>query len=366
MKALIFLLLALFVPLGAHCEGDVEKLVDALDLAAMEEAVGEDLDVRSLILSLASGEAEMDAEAAYGQAKEIFLNEWREMFGILPVLMLPALISAVVRRMLGGQRSAAAAQYLCYLACALAQTGLLTGLLQEAEAFARRISELTDAVFPLLVGLLSSSGATAAAAMLTPMAALLGRMIVSLFGGAGIKVCSFAAAVAVAGNLNRNISLKNLFGLIVSVVNWTLGFVMTGFVGLLSVQGLLGGGYDSTSVRAARYAVDNLLPVIGGEVADTMDALISSVLLVKNAAGVTGMLALLVVCAGPLLRFAAAALSLKLSAAVLEPLAESGLTHLTEQIAKVVRMLLTIAAACVVLAMLLMGAALTAGRGVVR
>jgi len=259
-----------------------------------------------------------------------------------------------------------AAQYLCYLTCAISQTGLLAALLQEAEALAERISGLADAAFPLLVSLLSYSGATAAAAMLTPMAAILGRLTVSLLGGAGIRMCSIAAAVAVAGNLNGRFSLKNLFGLIVSVVNWTVGLVMTVFVGLLSVQGLLGGGYDSASVRAARYAVDNFLPVIGGEVADTLDTLVSSVLLVKNAAGVTGMLILIGICAQPLLRFAAAMLSLRLSAAALEPLAENALTRLTEQIAKIVQMLLMIAAACVVLVVLLLGATLTAGRGVVR
>lgn len=366
MKVVIILLVALVLPLRACCEENVEKIIGGLDLAALEEAAGEEMDVRSILLGLATGEAGLETEAAFEKAKEIFLDQWREMFELLPVLLLPAIVSAVMQRTLGNEKSSAAAQYICYLACALSQTGLLAALIREAEALAERVAGLTDAAFPLLVSLLSASGATAAAAMLTPMAALLGRLTISLLGGAGLKACSLAAATAIAGNLSGKIGLKNLFGLIVSAVNWTIGLVMTGFVGLLSIQGLLGNGYDSTSVRAARYAVDNLLPVIGGEVADTMDALVSSILLVKNAAGVTGMLILLGICAQPILRFAAALFSLKLSAAALEPLAENGLTRLTEQIAKVVEMLLTIAAACVVLAVLLLGATLTAGRSVVR
>ena len=82
-----------------------------------------------------------------------------------------------------------------------------------------------------------------------------------------------------------------------SVVNWGAGVLMTGFLGLSAVRALLSAGYDSAAVRAARYAVDNLCPV-GGEVANTMDALVSSVLLVKNAAGATGLFALLLCAPG--------------------------------------------------------------------
>ena len=38
------------------------------------------------------------------------------------------------------------------------------------------------------------------------------------------------------------------------------------------IGGLLEGAKDGAAIRAAEYAVDNLLPVIGGDVADTVGA----------------------------------------------------------------------------------------------
>ena len=78
---------------------------------------------------------------------------------------------------------------------------------------------------------------------------------------------AIASASAVSSGLGTAGSFKSVL-----VISWAL----------------LSTGYDSAAVRTARYAVDNLLPVVGGEVANTMDALVSSVLLVKNAAGAVG------------------------------------------------------------------------------
>ena len=231
----------------------------------------------------------------------------------------------------------------------------------HAGAGGRGDAALAEALFPLLAALLSASGAANTASLLTPSAALLNRLIIELFSGAGLRLCGVAAAVSVAGGIHSRITLKGLFALLSDVVNWTAGIVVTAFLGFLSVQRLLGGGYDSASVRAARYAVDNLLPVIGGDVADTLDVVISSVRLVKNALGVTGMLLALGLCAGPVAAIGLALISMRVLAAVTEPLAEDGLSRMMEQFAKVLRMLLVLDSACATLLLLLLGASLAAG-----
>ena len=119
-------------------------------------------------------------------------------------------------------------------------------------------------------------------------------------------------------------------------------------------------------MRTARYAVDNLLPVVGGEVANTMDALVSSVLLVKNAAGATGLIALLVLCARPLFALVAALFALRLASALLEPVAEEGLIALAERFSQVAAMLLVICASAAVILTLLLGGTLTVGQSMVR
>ena len=65
------------------------------------------------------------------------------------------------------------------------------------------------------------------------------------------------------------------------------------------------------------------MPVVGGMFSDTMDTLVGCTLIVKNALGVTAMLILVSVLAAPLVRTLAVVAVLKLSAALLEPVADA-------------------------------------------
>ena len=141
---------------------------------------------------------------------------------------------------------------------------------------------------------------------------------------------------------------------------------MTAFLGVVSMKNLLAASYDSAAVRTARYAVDNLLPVIGGEVANTMDALVSSVLLTKNAVGITGVAVLIAACAQPLMELVAALTVLRLASALIEPLGADAILRLTDRFSQVAGMLTVVCASGMVILLLLLGGALMAGAGIVR
>jgi len=99
----------------------------------------------------------------------------------------------------------------------------------------------------------------------------------------------------------------------------------TVFLGAMSMQGILSASIDGVAIRAAKYAVDNFVPIIGGMFSDTMDTLVGCTLIVKNALGVTSALVLLGTLLSPLLGTAASVFLLKLCAALLEPVADGAI-----------------------------------------
>ena len=368
MRRAFFLLAALLlVCLPARAEGDVRAVVDALDLQGFEETVGETgIDAREMLISIASGEETWELSDVLVRLRDAFFEEFRRAAALVAALLAPALFSAIARQLAGEGGGAGAVSQLCCLACAAQLIAWFMRLTAEAEELIAAVARLADGVFPVLASLLSLAGATASAAMVTPLSALAGNAFSRVLADVGLKLCTIAAALAAAGHLSPRLRLDRLFQLLRSVVNWGAGVLMTGFLGLSAVRALLSAGYDSAAVRTARYAVDNLLPVVGGEVANTMDALVSSVLLVKNAAGATGLLALLLACARPLLSLVAALFALRLVSALLEPVAEEGLISLADKFSQVASMLLVLCVSAAVILTLLLGGTLTAGQGVVR
>ena len=101
------------------------------------------------------------------------------------------------------------------------------------------------------------------------------------------------------------------------------------------------------------------MPVIGGEVSEAMEALTASARLVKSAVGVTGMLALILACAGPLARVGVAALSAKLAGAAAELAGEPRIARLAEQFGDVLILLTALCLTSALLVLMLAGGILS-------
>ena len=203
------------------------------------------------------------------------------------------------------------------------------------------------------------------AAMLTPAAAIVSGVITSVASGLGLGLCSCAAGIASACEISSRIRLSKLFELLKNVCNRMMITLIGLFLGILKVQELLGGTYDSAMVKTARYAADTLIPVVGGEVAGTVDMIVGSAKLVKNASGVTGIVMLAVLCLRPVLKIAVPLIACRVTSAMLEPVSTGKLGGMLERFGDVMTMLLAVVISSMVLGMLLLGATLAHGSGVI-
>lgn len=136
---------------------------------------------------------------------------------------------------------------------------------------------------------------------------------------------------------------------------------MTIFVAILSIQGLLGRSYDSTAMRTAQYAVDRLLPVIGGSVSDSLGTVLSSINMIKTASGVTGMIVLISSCLEPVAGMWMTSVSIKLASVAASPIDATGLSSAAQRFSQVIGMLITICISAMTMSLILLGAAAASG-----
>lgn len=365
MKALMLVLaLVMLLASGARAEENMDAVIGALDTAQLEQvAETAGIDFVGMVKDLArnglpSPEQMLEelAEWARGQLS------W--MSGTLAALVIPALMWGLVQQLAQTRGAAKTAGYVCYLGVAAALVTLLNDCMIEAHAAVEGIGTLCEALFPVLSALLVSTGASTTAAGFTPMAALLGALLSGLIRQVAFALCACVAALTIAGNLNQHHPLDALTGLLRSLCGWLLCTGLSVFLGLLTIQGVLGAGSDGASMRTARYAVDSLLPVVGSEVADTLDAVVGSTLLVKNAVGVAGAATLIALCAQPVLRVAASIVVCRLAAALAEPISAGGAQKLLSQFAGALGMLLAALTTALVLMLMLIGAVISSGNAV--
>ena len=108
-------------------------------------------------------------------------------------------------------------------------------------------------------------------------------------------VLTMGLAVSVTDAVNPAVSLSGILVLIKKFTVWVLGFLMSLFLGFLSVQSVVAVSADRAGTRAVKYAVSGFVPFIGGAVSDAYATVLGSMNILKSTAGMIGVLAVLAI-----------------------------------------------------------------------
>ena len=331
MKGLLLAacLLLACVPAQAQ-EVTVYTVAEDLPLDSWQRAVdslaGEGrVDVRELLYRMLQREEILSADEALRLLLEALRQAVLDRRGLMLRLLAPALLCGLLARLREAFAASSVAE-VCHWVCYL---WVATAIVRECVALATLSRQAVDgmatgmqALFPLLLTLLAAVGGTSSAAFFQPAVVAASGAMTAICRSVSYSLALAYTVLVVLDNISENYSLARLAGLVKTVSNWTLGVSFTVFIGVMTVQGFGAAAYDGVTIRTAKYAIDNFVPIVGGMFADTVDTLVGCSLLVKNALGVSGMLLLVLWLAAPLLRLLATVFALRLCAAVLEPVAD--------------------------------------------
>ena len=159
-------------------------------------------------------------------------------------------------------------------------------------------------------GGVSASGAIYAGTAVfdTVLIGLISRILVPL-------IYIFLALSTATAALGEDV-LKKMSGFIKWLCTWCLKTILYVFTGYIGITGVVSGTTDAAALKAAKLTISGMVPVVGGILSDASEAVLVGAGVVKNAAGIYGILAILAVFTGPFLRIGCRYLLLKLTGAV--------------------------------------------------
>ena len=103
-------------------------------------------------------------------------------------------------------------------------------------------------------------------------------------------------------------------------------------MGYLTVSGVGAGTADALAVKAAKFTVSNMVPVVGSILSDAAETVLAGAGILKSAVGVFGMLAVLSMCLVPFLQLGVHYLAYKLTAALAATVADGRVAGLIDGI----------------------------------
>lgn len=212
-----------------------------------------------------------------------------------------------------------------------------------------------DAIFPILLTLLTAVGGTVSVSLYQPAIAMLGNVFISLITYFLLPLFIFSIIFSIVGNLSNNVKLDKFVAFLQGTFKWSIGLIFTLFLGFMTIQGISAGAVDGLSIRTAKYTIKSYVPIVGGYVSDGLSIIMASSMLIKNAVGTAGLLLVLFMAISPVINLILFMLSLKFMAGIIEPIGDKKVANFVSDISKSMSMLVALIVAVSFMYMVMTG-----------
>ncbi|MBQ4639972.1 MAG: stage III sporulation protein AE [Clostridia bacterium] len=346
---LIFLMVIPGCAAAESLEDAILSQLSALDLTPLESAwqtaFPDGISLQDMLGAFARGEAVLSGEEMLQSLFSALFQTFSASLWRMAHLLAPAILCGLMEKMKGAFAKSNLGDILCTV-CYLLLTAVMARDLGEHLQLCRqnvdRMATLMQTLFPLLLTLLAAVGSTAGAAFFQPATVAACGAMTTLVHKCTLPLALSGAVTGLMDHLSPKVRLTRLSSLFQTAVNWTLGIGFTVFLSVTALQALGAAAADGVSLRTAKYVADHFVPVVGGMFADTMDSLVGASLLIKNAAGVTGLVVLLAMCAHPMLQTLCAAGIYRSCAALMEPVADQRISSAVHHFSRTLMMFFVI------------------------
>lgn len=189
-------------------------------------------------------------------------------------------------------------------------------MVQLGSETIRELSEYGKLLLPVMTAAMAAQGGTTTSAALYAGTVAFDAVLNAAIARILVPMIYIFLCLAVAGSAIGEENLKKLKDFVKWLATWGLKNLLYIFTGYLGFTGVVSGPVDAAAAKATRMAINGVVPVVGGILADATDAVLVGAGVMKNAAGVYGLLAIIAVWIGPFLRIGIQYLVLKLTAAI--------------------------------------------------
>ena len=180
----------------------------------------------------------------------------------------------------------------------------------------REIINYGKLLLPVMTAALAAQGGVTASAALYTGTAVFIALLQSVMSGFLLPGVYLFLALRIGSCITGEEFLKRLGDMLKNFLVWCLKILLMVFTTYLSLTGVISGASDAATVKATKVAFSTFIPVVGSALSDAAETVLISVGLMKNAAGIYGILAVLALFLHPFLQIAVHYILLKLTSGI--------------------------------------------------
>ncbi len=222
-------------------------------------------------------------------------------------------------------------------------------MIQLGAETVQQLSDYSALLLPALASATVASGAYTSASTMYAGTVLFTSILTALIGKLLIPLVYLFIGVATVNAALDNHMLESVRDFISWIISASLKTILYVYTGYITISGIISGVSDAVSVKAAKLAMGNMIPVVGGIISDASETVVVSASILKQSIGIFGMLAVLAFCLAPFFRIAVHYLVLKVTKAVCGTVGRKNHVDLVGDLSTAMGFLLGMTATCAVM-----------------
>lgn len=279
------------------------------------------------------GTGNISLNTMFNAVTSLVFKEVKEVLKLMVSIVTIAIICSLLKNLqeaFSDESISQIAFYACYVLMIIVLSRSFIISISIAKAVINDISNFMSALLPVLITMISLSGGITAATTLDPIVLGAVVFIPKVYSNIIIPMILMVFVLEFANNISNEHKITNLCKLFKQITIWFQGIIVTIFIGILTIRGITSSTIDAVTLKTAKFAVDNFIPIVGKAFSDAITSVAGYSLIIKNAISSIGLIVIILILLYPIVKLMLITLIYKLSAALVEPISDSRLTKSIE------------------------------------
>lgn len=306
--------------LNENIENQLEN-IDFSDLSNFFQENGQDDAFYNNLKNLISGNYQFSFDNIKDSIKDLLLSNFKRLLPIFLAILSIVIICEVFNIIKGNTLSKQTNQIVNLVSFLSVFSIIIVEIIKifkNTIIVIENIAKLNEIMSPIILTLMIASGGSVSANIYKPTVAFLSSGITSIFLNILMPIVGLMFVFNVLSGISTSIKLDKFIDTFSGIFKWIIGISITIFTVFLSIQGLSSASFDGISLKAAKYAISNSIPIVGGFISSGFDLVVAGSLVIKNAVGLSSLFCFFYIVLSPLLLIFTLSTMLKFFAGIIE------------------------------------------------
>lgn len=317
----------------------------------------EDIDINKILQDALKGE--IDNDTIINKILNLLGKEFTSALGAIAGILAIIIIHSILKSISDGLENDNISKIIYYVQYILIITIIMSNfsdIVKIVQDTSNNLVGFMNILVPLLMTLMIYTGSIATTTILEPITLFLINFIGNIIQTILIPLVLVVVSLVIISKISDKVQIGKIAKFLKSGIVWFLGIILTVFVAMVSLEGTLSSSVDGITAKTTKAVVSSAIPVVGKILGDAVDTVLGCGIILKNAVGFVGVIIVVGICIIPILKLTILTIAYKILSAVTEPIADSKIVDLLEQIGDIFKIFLAIL--CSLSVLLIIGTAL--------